>query len=94
MTKVVSEECGTPPSGGIDEAAGVKWLQDHLEERVAPRWSIPWILDREVTVKPLWVTMKGWRRATTPQARPALAHLPHQFHRQPAPEPRHGGPGG
>ena len=53
MTKVVSEDSVRRHLGRMDEAAGVKWLQDHLDEGVAPLLSIPWILDSDVTVKPL-----------------------------------------
>ena len=37
----------------LDEDEGVAWLPCHLERIDAPLLSKPWILDAEVTVKPL-----------------------------------------
>ena len=53
MEAVVSEESLRRNLGKIDEAEGVKWLQAHLDGCVAPVLGIPWILDVDVTVKPL-----------------------------------------
>ena len=53
MEAVVSEDSLRRNLGKIDEAEGVKWLQDHLDGGVAPLLGIPWILDVDVTVKPL-----------------------------------------
>ncbi len=53
MESVVSEDSVRRNLGKIDEAEGVKWLQDHLDACVGPLLGIPWILDVDVTVKPL-----------------------------------------
>ena len=37
-----SEDSVRRKLGRMDEAAGVKWLQDHLDEGVSPLLSIPW----------------------------------------------------
>jgi hypothetical protein len=54
MAEVVSEDSVRRNLGKIDEAAGVQWLQDHLDYCVAPLLAEPWILDADGTVKPLY----------------------------------------
>jgi hypothetical protein len=53
MSKVVSEDSVRRAFGKLDEDAGVAWLQEHLGRVYAPLLSEPWILDADVTVKPL-----------------------------------------
>jgi hypothetical protein len=43
MTKVVSEDSVRRNLGQLDEAAGVTWLQQHLDDSIAPLLSLPWI---------------------------------------------------
>ena len=59
MEGVVSEDSVRRNLGKIDEAEGVKWLQAHLDGCVAPVLGIPWILDVDVTVKPLYGHQQG-----------------------------------
>ncbi|MDP1573366.1 MAG: transposase [Coxiellaceae bacterium] len=54
MTKVVSDDCARRALQRLDEAAGVRWLQSHLYYCYSPLLSQPWILDVDVTVKPLY----------------------------------------
>ena len=42
-----------------DEAEGVAWLQDSLQEVYAPLLSEPWILDADTTVKTLYGRQDG-----------------------------------
>ena len=59
MTAVVSEDSVRRNLSKLDEAAGVQWLQEHLDDCVAPVLSEPWILDGDVTVKPLFGHQEG-----------------------------------
>jgi hypothetical protein len=43
----------------MDEGAGMNWLQQHLDASVLPLLSAPWILDTDVTVKPLYGKQEG-----------------------------------
>ena len=52
-SKVVSDDCARRALQKIDEAEGVRWLQDSLYYCYSPLLSQPWILDSDVTVKPL-----------------------------------------
>jgi len=53
MTKVISDDSARRALYKIDEADGIHWLQDHLFRCYSPLLSQPWILDADVTVKPL-----------------------------------------
>jgi hypothetical protein len=59
MSKVVSEDSVRRAFGKLDEEAGVAWLQEHLHRVYAPLLSEPWILDADVTVKPLYGHQEG-----------------------------------
>ena len=43
----------------IDETAGRAWMQTHLDASVWPLLTAPWILDVDVTVKPLYGKQEG-----------------------------------
>ena len=59
MNKVVSEDSVRRSFSGLDEAEGVAWLQDSLQEVYAPLLSEPWLLDADTTVKPLYGRQEG-----------------------------------
>ncbi len=60
MSKVVSDDdCARRALNRIDEEAGIRWLQDHLYRCYSPLLSRPWILDTDVTVKPLYGKQEG-----------------------------------
>ncbi|MFO1205502.1 MAG: hypothetical protein U1E63_07220 [Burkholderiales bacterium] len=53
MEAIVSEDTVRRALKALDEDAGMGWLQDHLDAGVLPLLSAPWVLDIDVTVKPL-----------------------------------------
>jgi Transposase DDE domain group 1 len=59
MSKVVSEDSVRRSFAQLEEASGVKWLQRHLQHVYAPLLGEPWILDADVTVKPLYGHQEG-----------------------------------
>jgi len=59
MDAVVSEDTVRRALRAMEEVAGVKWLQDHLDASVLPLLLAPWILDTDVTVKPLYGKQEG-----------------------------------
>jgi hypothetical protein len=59
MEKVVSEDSVRATLLKIDEAAGVAWLQHHLLAVTEPLLGEPWILDTDVTVKPIYGRQEG-----------------------------------
>jgi hypothetical protein len=59
MTKVVSEDSVRGALKKLDETTGVTWLQRHLLSVSEPLLSEPWILDVDVTVKPIYGHQEG-----------------------------------
>jgi hypothetical protein len=59
MQKVVSDDSARRALKKIDEERGVNWLQDHLQSCYEPLLAAPWILDSDVTVKPLYGHQEG-----------------------------------
>ncbi len=59
MNKVVSDDSARRALQKIDEAEGINWLQRHLHLSYAPLLKTPWILDTDVTVKPLYGHQEG-----------------------------------
>ena len=53
MTRTMSEDTVRRALSAIDDAAGRPWLQAHLDHAAWPLFTAPWILDVDVTVKPL-----------------------------------------
>ena len=56
---MVSEDTVRRALQAIDEVAGRTWMQIHLDASVWPRLTAPWILDVDVTVKPLYGKQEG-----------------------------------
>lgn len=54
MSKIVSEDSARRGLKRINETQGIEWLQTHLQQSVEPLLNQPWILDCDVTVKPLY----------------------------------------
>lgn len=59
MNKVVSDDSARRALKKIDEHDGIQWLQQHLHLSYAPLLKTPWILDTDVTVKPLYGHQQG-----------------------------------
>ncbi len=59
MSKVVSDDCARRALQKIDEDEGIRWLQEGLSYCYSPLLSQPWILDSDVTVKPLYGKQQG-----------------------------------
>jgi hypothetical protein len=79
MSKVVSEDSVRGNLGKIDEADGVAWLQDHLGYCVRPLLSEPWILDSDVTVKPLYGHQEGAVKGYNPHKPGRPSHTYHTY---------------
>jgi hypothetical protein len=79
MSEVLSEDSVRRNFAKIDEEAGVKWLQDHLGFCVAPLLSEPWILDADVTVKPLYGRQEGAVKGYNPHKPGRPSHTYHTY---------------
>ncbi|NOR80230.1 MAG: transposase [Methyloprofundus sp.] len=59
MSKVISDDSARRALQKIDENEGIRWLQDSLYYCYSPLLSQSWILDSDVTVKPLYGKQEG-----------------------------------
>jgi len=79
MSTVVSEDSVRRNLAKIDEDEGVKWLQDHLGFCVGPILGEPWILDADVTVKPLYGHQEGAVKGYNPHKPGRPSHSYHTY---------------
>lgn len=79
MAAVVSEDSVRRNLGKLDEADGVAWLQDHLDACVSPVLGEPWILDADVTVKPLYGHQEGAVKGYNPHKPGRPSHTYHTY---------------
>ena len=75
MKKIVSEDAVRRGFKAIAEGEGREWLQRHLDYCAAPLLSEPWVLDVELTVKPLYGHQEGAVLGYNPKkpGRPAMS---------------------
>ena len=63
----------------IDEAAGLAWLQTHLDYCASPLLSEPWVLDIDSTIKPLYGQQEGAMVGYNPQKPGRPSHCYHTY---------------
>ena len=79
MRKVVSEDAVRRGLTKIDEAAGLTWLETHLDYCVRPLLTEPWILDIDSTVKPLYGHQEGANVGYNPHKPGRPSHCYHTY---------------
>jgi len=79
MSKIVSDDSARRGLKKIDEEAGIKWLQAHLQSSYAPLLKTPWILDVDITVKPLYGHQEGAKIGYNPQKPGRPSHTYHTY---------------
>lgn len=79
MSGVVAEDTLRRALKAIDEPAGVQWLQCHIERSVRPLLNAPWILDVDVTVKPLYGKQEGAVVGFNPKKPGRPSHAYHTY---------------
>ncbi len=79
MTKVVSDDSARRGLQKIEEKAGIEWLQNHLQSCYEPLLTAPWILDVDVTVKPLYGQQQGAKIGYNPQKPGRPSHTYHTY---------------
>ena len=93
MRRVMSEDSVRRALAKIDEAAGVEWLQRHLDYTFRPLLGEPWILDVDTTVKPLYGRQEGAVVGYNPHKPGRPSHTYHTCDRRAAADPGGGGSG-
>ena len=79
MTKVVSDDSARGALTRMDEAEGVKWLQNHLQQCYEPLLKIPWIMDVDVTIKTIYGNQEGAVKGYNPHKQGRPSHTYHSY---------------
>ena len=79
MSKVISDDSAIRALKRMAETEAVQWLQDHLQSCYAPLLSTPWILDVDVTVKPLYGHQEGAKVGYNPHKPGRPSHTYHSY---------------
>lgn len=80
MTKVISEDAARRALEKIDEQQGIQWLKTHLSQCYLPLLSIPWIMDIDTTVKPLYGHQEAAEVGYNPTKPGRPSHAYHTYH--------------
>ena len=79
MNKVVSDDSATRALKRMDEASAITWLQNHLQSCYEPLLKTPWILDVDVTVKPIYGHQEGAKVGYNPHKPGRPSHTYHSY---------------
>jgi hypothetical protein len=79
MERVVSEDTVRRALAAIEDEAGRSWLQTQLDQATWPLLSAPWILDVDVTVKPLFGRQEGAVLGYNPKKPGRPSHTYHTY---------------
>ena len=79
MEKIVSEDVIRRALLGMDENEGVLWLGNNLKKCYESLVTIPWILDLDATVKPLYGKQEGADIGYNPKKPGRPAHIYHSY---------------
>jgi hypothetical protein len=74
-----SEDVVRLAMGRIDEKAGLDWLAGQITGSIAPALGLPWILDIDVTVKPLYGHQHGAATGYNPHKPGRPSHVYHSY---------------
>ena len=79
MSKVVSEDAVRRAFKQMNELRGVDWLKGHLGRCYEALFGLPWILDGDSTVKPLYGKQEGAVLGYNPQKPGRPSHSYHSY---------------
>lgn len=79
MDKVVSADTVRRGLERIDATLGRNWLEKHLIDSIAPALTLPWILDIDTTVKPIYGHQEGAEKGYNPTKRGRPSHSYHSY---------------
>ena len=79
MDKVVSDDSAVRALKRLDETQAIEWVQHHLQSCYEPLLSTPWILDVDVTVKPLYGHQEGATLGYNPHKPGRPSHTYHSY---------------
>lgn len=79
MKDVVSEDTLRRALQAIEEEAGIQWMQEHMDKSVLALIGAPWILDVDVTIKPLYGKQEGAEVGFNPKKPGRPSHAYHSY---------------
>lgn len=79
MEKIVSEDVIRRLLLGMDEQEGIRWMETNLKKCCEGLLTIPWILDLDATVKPLYGKQEGAEIGYNPKKPGRPAHIYHSY---------------
>lgn len=79
MDGTVSEDTVRLGIGRLEEKAGLDWLRGHILASIAPALGLPWILDIDSTVKPLYGRQQGAEVGYNPRKPGRPSHVYHSY---------------
>ena len=79
LNALVSEDTVRRALIALDEEAGRGWMQKHLDASVWPLLNAPWILDVDVTIKPLYGKQEGAVVGYNPKKPGRPSHAYHTY---------------
>ena len=79
MNKIVSDSSARRALKRIDEEEGVAWCQRHLQLCYEPLLRFPWIMDVDVTVKPIYGHQEGAIKGYNPHKKGRPSHTYHRL---------------
>ena len=82
MRGTVSEDVVRRAMGRIEETAGMEWLSGELRACVEPVLSHRWILDIDVTIKPIYGRQQGAELGHNPHKPGRPSHAYHSYDRR------------
>jgi len=75
----VSEDAVRLAMGRIDETQGLDWLSEQITGSISPVLGLPWILDIDATVKPIYGRQQGAQIGYNPQKPGRPSHVYHSY---------------
>ena len=79
MRKVISEDALRNALKSIEEEAGTTWLSEHLNDSTIWLLDVPWILDTDTTIKPLYGKQEGAEVSYNPKKPGRPSHAYHTY---------------
>lgn len=79
MDRTVSEDAVRAAMKRIPEKAGLEWLQGEIRDSIEPALGLPWILDIDTTVKPLYGHQEGAQIGYNPHKPGRPSHVYHSY---------------
>lgn len=79
MNKIVSDSSAIRALKRMNEGEAIEWLQSHLLSCYEPLLTTPWILDADVTVKPLYGHQEGAKVGYNPHKPGRPSHTYHTY---------------